>query len=228
MSEWPPVYEDNFIIHESGTPPYWRKIVAELEARDVIRSLTNDAKFEVGQALFMIDGIASLAARSLRNSPFSASELFRIEQPKGANPFSGPGEKRRYKQWRRYREQQYSIEFCRRAREALLSGEWGEAAHTALYAGLHAHGDAALTAGTLLPGLRAGTVSVHDRASRNRKTILGEAKELAAEYSTVRKPYNIKTIAETIADRHKGEKGFPKYDAIRRILGQDRSWEIRA
>jgi hypothetical protein len=225
MSEWPPRWEDTFIFRESGVPPYYRKIESELRKRGAyFLALTNREQSDLKEALFIIDMAASSAARELLKSPWSTAQLFKLESPKGANPFGAKKEKDKFNQWIRYREHQSCLRFCRRARRALLIGNWGQAIHAAIYAGYHLNGARAVSAQNSLPGLRGGSLSNQLRAQRNRETILREARELGARP----KRYNVRSIAAEIAAKHKLEKGFPRYDSIRRTLGQDRSWESRA
>ena len=222
MSEWPPKFEDTFIILQSGTPPYWQKIKAELDRQEWFQTVDPAKQYEFEQALFYIDWIASSAARSLRGSPWNREQLFSAAQPGGMVVFKDGKKTHNYRKWARHREHQCCIEFCRCARDALLGGEWGTAVFSALYAGLHGNGAAGITAGTLQPSLHAGRTAAKIRAERNREIILREAAE-----SAPRGEYNVSSIAAEIHENHKDKHGFPRFEAIRKILSEDRSWEIR-
>jgi hypothetical protein len=222
MSAWPPRYEDNFIIRETGVPPYYKTVRTELARRGALfLAMSAREQSETAEALYIVDMTASLAARELRNSPWSAASLFKPEPPNDANPVAGKKQKQKYEQWLRYREHQWCLRFCERARRALLRGEWGKAIHAALYAGNHLNGALAMSARQLLPDLHQGRESVKLRAEQHREIILREAAEFRAKSKT----YNIKSIATRISEKHSSDPKFPGYESIRRTLGQIRVWE---
>ena len=216
MSDWPPVYEDTFIIHETGVPPHHRTLLAELRERfPRFDALTNREQVDLRGALYLIDMTASLAARNLGKSPWNAEELFSTEPPARAKS------KKQRDQWQSHREHQYCINLSERARVALFRGEWGKAIHDALYAGYHLNGAAASSAlGSAQGRLRAKqAIAVRTNHSQQRReTIIREAAEVKARHGR----WSMTNVAREIEKKHSGEKGFPRWEAIRKILREPR------
>lgn len=229
MKGWPPRYEDAFpLLKESGKPPHYGTVRKELiRSVPLYTKLPNHQKLHMEMALYAIDEMASIAHRRLRNSKWSAEQLFKLSPPFEFDGRAKGTAKRNYDRWLRDREHQLCISLCWSARAAILADDWGKAIHDALNAGAHYNGALARSA----IGSRQGRIrkigvptKLQIRAQKARSRILAEATALRSK----RNSWSTSRIAKHIGDDHKAEENFPRYEAIRKILRNEESWESSA
>jgi hypothetical protein len=198
-------------------PPHHRAIIAELRERapPFFEHLTKHEQLDLREAIYTIDMAASSAARSLRTSPWSADELFSLEPPQNART------KRQRERWANFREHQYCLNMCERARTALFQGNWGKAIHDALYAGYHLNGASARSASRSAQGLlrpAQSETAAQRRAKEYHETILQEAVQLRTRHPT----WSLTNIAKAIEKKHERQVKFPRWEAVRKKLSRAR------
>jgi hypothetical protein len=177
------------------------------------RSLSKSEQVEIWKVLLTIDMLAANAAGAIWDSSRTIDELSRgmpstIKRDRDRNAWSILEAFKTY------------LEHAAATREAIFAGQWGTAVEMAFYSGtvhLPHHQIVGRKVLDKKPRKRGVGPKLQAIVHRNSR-LIAEALDMRARNATL----SVDRIADTLAKKHRCEKGYPQKDAIRKILGQSR------